>query len=73
MIEGVLDFFLFADLTDIMANSRSYKRLLYAWEAWHNESGVPLKKWYPRFVELSNEASQADGKNFPLTFDIESS
>ncbi|KAM9832332.1 angiotensin-converting enzyme [Neosynchiropus ocellatus] len=49
------------ELTDIMATSRSYKRLLYAWEGWHNESGVPLKKHYPRFVELSNTASQADG------------
>lgn len=49
------------ELTDIMANSRSYKTLLYAWEAWRNASGVPLKELYPRFVELSNNASQADG------------
>uniref|UniRef100_A0AAQ5YDC7 Angiotensin-converting enzyme n=1 Tax=Amphiprion ocellaris TaxID=80972 RepID=A0AAQ5YDC7_AMPOC len=49
------------ELTDIMANSRSYKKLLYAWEGWHNESGMPLKELYPRFVELSNKASQADG------------
>uniref|UniRef100_A0A8C9ZT09 Angiotensin-converting enzyme n=1 Tax=Sander lucioperca TaxID=283035 RepID=A0A8C9ZT09_SANLU len=54
-------FFIFAELTDIMANSRSYKRLLYVWEAWHNESGVPLRQYYPRFVELSNNASVADG------------
>lgn len=52
-----------------MANSRSYKRLLYAWEGWHNASGVPLRQYYPKFVELSNKASKADGKNF--TFDIE--
>lgn len=49
------------ELTDIMANSRSYKRLLFAWEGWHNASGVPLRKYYPRFVELSNQASRADG------------
>ncbi|XP_054620316.1 angiotensin-converting enzyme isoform X2 [Dunckerocampus dactyliophorus] len=48
-------------LTDIMATSRSYKRLLYAWEGWHNASGVPLKPHYSRFVQLSNKASQADG------------
>ncbi|TKS90014.1 Angiotensin-converting enzyme [Collichthys lucidus] len=48
------------ELTDIMANSRSYKRLLYAWEGWHNASGVPLRKYYPRFVELSNSASRID-------------
>uniref|UniRef100_A0A672ZLE5 Angiotensin-converting enzyme n=1 Tax=Sphaeramia orbicularis TaxID=375764 RepID=A0A672ZLE5_9TELE len=51
----------FAELTDIMANSRSYKKLLFAWEGWHNESGVPLKSYYPRFVELSNKGSRADG------------
>ncbi|XP_076008023.1 angiotensin-converting enzyme [Genypterus blacodes] len=49
------------ELTNIMANSRSYKRLLYAWEAWHNASGVPLKKPYIKYVELSNKAAQADG------------
>lgn len=64
MTEGVLDFFFFSELTDIMASSRSYKRLLYAWEGWHNASGVPLKQYYPKFVELSNNASRHDGKNF---------
>uniref|UniRef100_A0A3P9IDC3 Angiotensin-converting enzyme n=1 Tax=Oryzias latipes TaxID=8090 RepID=A0A3P9IDC3_ORYLA len=49
------------ELTDIMATSRSYKKLLFAWDGWHNASGVPLKKLYPEFVELSNKASQADG------------
>ncbi|RVE59444.1 hypothetical protein OJAV_G00188490 [Oryzias javanicus] len=49
------------ELTDIMATSRSYKKLLFAWEGWHNASGVPLKELYPQFVELSNKASQADG------------
>lgn len=49
------------ELTDIMATSRSYKKLLFAWEGWHNASGVPLKSHYPRFVELSNKASVADG------------
>ncbi|XP_019725690.1 angiotensin-converting enzyme [Hippocampus comes] len=48
-------------LTDIMATSRSYKKLLYAWEGWHNTSGVPLKAYYPKFVQLSKKASQADG------------
>lgn len=47
-----------------MANSRSYKKLLFAWEGWHNASGVPLKEHYPNFVKLSNTASKADGKNF---------
>uniref|UniRef100_A0A8C6MAY0 Angiotensin-converting enzyme n=1 Tax=Nothobranchius furzeri TaxID=105023 RepID=A0A8C6MAY0_NOTFU len=46
-----------------MAKSRSYKTLLYVWEAWHNDSGVPIKEYYPRFVELSNKASRGDGFN----------
>ncbi|KAI2658755.1 hypothetical protein H4Q32_016885 [Labeo rohita] len=49
------------ELTDIMATSRSYKKLLYAWEGWHNASGVPLRSLYPQFVELSNSASKMDG------------
>jgi len=54
------------ELTEIMATSRSYKRLLYAWEGWHNSSGVPLRSLYPEFVELSNKASQMDGKQVIL-------
>ncbi|KAM3592839.1 uncharacterized protein V6R79_026353 [Siganus canaliculatus] len=49
------------ELTEIMATSRSYKKLLFAWEGWRNESGVKLKPLYPQFVELSNEAYRADG------------
>ncbi|XP_036428070.1 angiotensin-converting enzyme [Colossoma macropomum] len=49
------------ELKEILANSRSYKRLLYAWEGWHNVSGKPLKDLYPEFVELSNKASTMDG------------
>lgn len=58
--------FFLLDLTEIMANSRSYKKLLFAWEGWHNESGAPLRADYEKFVRLSNKASAADGEN--LTF-----
>lgn len=57
---------MFLELTEIMATSRSYKRLLYAWEGWHNVSGVPLRSLYPGFVELSNKASQMDGEGVIL-------
>ncbi|XP_036407894.1 angiotensin-converting enzyme-like [Megalops cyprinoides] len=46
---------------EMMATSRSYKKLLYAWEGWHNSSGVPLKQLYPEFVKLSNQATRMDG------------
>uniref|UniRef100_A0A8B9KXM6 Angiotensin-converting enzyme n=1 Tax=Astyanax mexicanus TaxID=7994 RepID=A0A8B9KXM6_ASTMX len=49
------------ELKEILANSQSYKKLLYAWEGWHNVSGIPLKDLYPEFVQLSNNASVMDG------------
>lgn len=51
------------DLSDIMATSRSYKKLLYAWEGWHNAAGNPLRPKYEEFVKLSNEAYTMDGTN----------
>ncbi|XP_072926854.1 angiotensin-converting enzyme isoform X1 [Hemitrygon akajei] len=49
------------ELTDIMATSRSYKKLLYAWEGWHNSAGNPLRDYYTTFVQMSNKASRMDG------------
>ncbi|XP_060637297.2 angiotensin-converting enzyme isoform X1 [Anolis sagrei] len=49
------------EITDIMANSRSYSKLLYAWEGWHNSAGNPLRPKYEEFVSLSNEAYKMDG------------
>ncbi|NXN80602.1 ACE enzyme, partial [Bombycilla garrulus] len=51
------------DLSDIMATSRSYKKLLYAWEGWHNAAGTPLRPKYEEFVKLSNKAYLEDGFN----------
>uniref|UniRef100_A0A8C5IRE9 Angiotensin-converting enzyme n=1 Tax=Junco hyemalis TaxID=40217 RepID=A0A8C5IRE9_JUNHY len=49
------------DLSDIMATSRSYKKLLFAWEGWHNAAGNPLRPKYQEFVQLSNAAYAEDG------------
>ncbi|KAL8175812.1 UNVERIFIED_CONTAM: hypothetical protein K2H54_008788 [Gekko kuhli] len=49
------------EITDIMATSRSYRKLLYAWESWHNAAGSPLRAKYEEFVSLSNEAYKMDG------------
>ncbi|XP_078079873.1 angiotensin-converting enzyme [Mustelus asterias] len=49
------------DLVEIMAKSRSYKKLLYVWEGWHNSAGNPLRDKYTEFVKLSNKASRLDG------------
>ncbi|XP_077019647.1 angiotensin-converting enzyme isoform X3 [Tamandua tetradactyla] len=53
------------ELTDILASSRSYTMLLFAWEGWHDASGIPLKPLYQDFTALSNEAYRPDG--FPDT------
>lgn len=52
----------FLELSEIMATSRSYKKLLYAWEGWHNSAGIPLRNKYDQFVQLSNKAYGMDGK-----------
>uniref|UniRef100_T1E6J3 Angiotensin-converting enzyme n=1 Tax=Crotalus horridus TaxID=35024 RepID=T1E6J3_CROHD len=49
------------DITEIMATSHSYRKLLYAWEGWHNSAGNPLRSKYEKFVSLSNEAYKMDG------------
>ncbi|XP_043911144.1 angiotensin-converting enzyme [Protopterus annectens] len=49
------------DLVNLMASSRNYKKLLYAWEGWHNSAGIPLRQLYKEFVNLTNAASQMDG------------
>ncbi|EMP33716.1 Angiotensin-converting enzyme, partial [Chelonia mydas] len=49
------------EITNTMANSRSYKELLYAWEGWHSSAGNPLRPKYEEFVTLSNEAYRMDG------------
>nr|XP_032821231.1 angiotensin-converting enzyme-like [Petromyzon marinus] len=49
------------ELDHIMATSRSYTQLLYYWEGWRTDVGRPLRAPYAHFVQLSNEASRADG------------
>ncbi|KAM9210811.1 angiotensin-converting enzyme isoform 1-T1 [Dugong dugon] len=49
------------ELTNILASSRSYSMLLFAWEGWHDAVGIPLKPLYQDFTALSNEAYKQDG------------
>ncbi|ERE69255.1 angiotensin-converting enzyme-like isoform 1 [Cricetulus griseus] len=49
------------ELTNILASSRSYAKLLFAWESWHDVVGIPLKPLYQDFTTLSNEAYKQDG------------
>lgn len=54
--------FCLADLNKIMAESRDYDELLFAWQGWRNASGRELRSSYKRYVELANLAAQSNGK-----------
>ncbi|XP_078487135.1 angiotensin-converting enzyme-like [Ciona intestinalis] len=49
------------DLTALMATSRDYNELKYAWKGWYEAAGRPIREDYETFVALSNKASVADG------------
>uniref|UniRef100_H2YVS7 Angiotensin-converting enzyme n=1 Tax=Ciona savignyi TaxID=51511 RepID=H2YVS7_CIOSA len=49
------------DLTALMATSRDYNELKWAWKGWYEAAGRPSRESYEQFVALSNEASAADG------------
>lgn len=48
------------DLTRIMAESRDYSELYWAWDAWRDTVGNPARGDYQRYVELKNLAAQAN-------------
>jgi peptidyl-dipeptidase A len=48
------------EITQILAENRDPAKLLDVWAGWHTV-GVPLRKDYRRFVELSNKGAQALG------------
>lgn len=54
--------FLISGLTRIMSTSRDYDELLWAWQSWRDEVGPSAKDDYIRYVELKNEAAEANGK-----------
>lgn len=54
-----------SDLTDIMATSRDYDELLFAWKGWRDASGKKIKNNYKRYVELSNKAAVLNGQCSP--------
>ncbi|CAH1773416.1 unnamed protein product [Owenia fusiformis] len=48
-------------LTRILAESRDYDKLLWAWFGWRNVSGRKMRNLYKEFVNISNEAARANG------------
>ncbi|XP_036611538.1 angiotensin-converting enzyme-like [Trichosurus vulpecula] len=53
--------FLEPDLTKVMASSRNYDELLWAWKGWRISVGRQLRPIYSRYVELSNKAARLNG------------
>uniref|UniRef100_A0A8B9L0A7 Angiotensin-converting enzyme n=1 Tax=Astyanax mexicanus TaxID=7994 RepID=A0A8B9L0A7_ASTMX len=61
-LDSSLHYFFFSlDLNKIMAESRDYDELLFAWQGWRNASGRELRQSYVRYVELANLAARSNG------------
>ncbi|XP_038063858.1 angiotensin-converting enzyme-like isoform X2 [Patiria miniata] len=48
-------------LAEIMATSRDWDELVWAWKGFRDQVGVPNKPLYKDFVKLANEAAVANG------------
>lgn len=46
------------DLTETMAKSRNYSRLLWAWKGWHDATGPAVRHLFTKVVKLSNQAAR---------------
>jgi peptidyl-dipeptidase A len=51
------------ELTQIMASSRDYDELLWAWIGWHNVTGRPMREPYIELVRDMSEAARDNGFN----------
>ncbi|XP_041818495.1 angiotensin-converting enzyme [Chelmon rostratus] len=49
------------DLQKIMAESRDYDKLLFAWKGWRDSAGKALREQYTKYVELANRAARLNG------------
>ncbi|KRX52995.1 Propionyl-CoA carboxylase alpha chain, mitochondrial [Trichinella sp. T9] len=49
------------DLTNLFANCHDYKTLLYAWQAWHDVVGRPIRGPFERALQLGNRGARAIG------------
>lgn len=52
------------ELTKLMATSRDYDELLWAWVGWRNETGRKMRDLFLSYVELQNEGARDIGRLF---------
>ena len=45
-------------LEEVMARSRNYNALLFAWKGWHDATGPSLRSLYKQYVVLSKESAR---------------
>ena len=55
------DYRLTPNLTEIMATSRDYERLKWAWQGWRDATGPKIKPLYTRLVDNMNHAAHDNG------------
>ena len=55
-------FFVFSGLGKIMASSEDWDELLWAWQGFRDEVGIPNKPLYKEYVALANEAARLNGR-----------
>lgn len=46
-----------------MIKSENFDQLNYTWTMWHNSTGVHMRPYYKKYIELSNEAAKLNGFN----------
>ncbi|XP_068118779.1 angiotensin-converting enzyme isoform X1 [Hyperolius riggenbachi] len=49
------------DLTALLAKSRDYDELLWAWKGWRDSSGKKMREHYKKYVALGNKAAELNG------------
>lgn len=49
------------DLTRLMATSRNYQDLAWAWKSWRDKVGRSTLPYFPKYVELTNKAARLNG------------
>uniref|UniRef100_A0A2K6G9P4 Angiotensin-converting enzyme n=1 Tax=Propithecus coquereli TaxID=379532 RepID=A0A2K6G9P4_PROCO len=49
------------DLTSVMATSRKYEELLWAWKGWRDAVGRAILPFFPEYVEFTNKAARLNG------------
>ncbi|KAM5150443.1 angiotensin-converting enzyme isoform 2-T2 [Callospermophilus lateralis] len=49
------------ELTNVMATSRNYEELLWAWKSWRDKVGRTILPLFPKYVQLTNKAAQLNG------------